>query len=289
MSTNKNGTILSLEERATDKKNPVLFRAKTFAETHPLPDFWESVCIVTGGTTGIGAATCAAFVQARAKAVYNLDVIEPESNENARLHFRFCDVSKPEQLRQTIASIFNEEGHIDHLVSNAGVWVGGEAMEDITEAVFDRVVGINMKGCFFSISSVVGFMKQQEPKGGSIVVVGSDQSFIGKPFQNLYGMTKGAIAQLAKSTAVQFAPDGIRVNCVCPGTIDTPLMHKAVEHMADLAGDHDVEGRVKWLETAQPFPRLGTPEEVAHTILFVLKMPFMVGAQIQIDGGYTAQ
>jgi NAD(P)-dependent dehydrogenase (short-subunit alcohol dehydrogenase family) len=92
---------------------------------------------------------------------------------------------------------------------------------------------------------------------GSIVVVGSDQSFIGKPFQNLYGMTKGAIAQLAKSTAVQYAPDGIRVNCVCPGTIDTPLMRKAVAHMADLAGDGDIEGRVKWLETAQPFPRLG--------------------------------
>jgi NAD(P)-dependent dehydrogenase (short-subunit alcohol dehydrogenase family) len=160
---NTNGTNLSLEERVTEHKNPVLFRAKTFAETHPLPDFRESVCIVTGGTTGIGAATCAAFVQAGAKAVYNLDVcIEPESNASTRLHFRFCDVSKPAQLRQTIASIINEEGRIDHLVSNAGIWVGGEAMEDITEAEFDWVVGI---GCFFSISSVVGFMKQQEPRG----------------------------------------------------------------------------------------------------------------------------
>ena len=137
-------------------------------------------------------------------------------------------------------------------------------MENITEAEFDRVVGINIKGCFFAISSVVPIMKKQEPKGGSIVVVGSDQSFIGKPFQNLYGMTKGAIAQLAKSCAVQYAPEGIRVNCVCPGTIDTPLMRKAVEHMTDLAGDGDVEGRVKWLETAQPYPRLGQPEEVAH-------------------------
>jgi NAD(P)-dependent dehydrogenase (short-subunit alcohol dehydrogenase family) len=161
-------------------------------------------------------------------------------------------------------------------------------MEDITEEEFDRVVGINVKGCFFAISSVVPFMKKQA-KGGSIIVVGSDQSFIGKPYQNLYGMTKGAIAQLAKSTAVQYAPDGVRVNCVCPGTIDTPLMRKAVEHMADLAGDHDVEGRVKWLETAQPLPRLGRPEEVAHTIAFVSKMPFMVGSNIQIDGGYTAQ
>ena len=140
-----------------------------------------------------------------------------------------------------------------------------------------------------SISSVVPLMKKQEPKGGSIIVVGSDQSFIGKPFQNLYGLTKASIAQLAKSTAVQYAPDGIRVNCVCPGTIDTPLMRKAVAHMADLAGDDDIAGRVKWLETAQPFPRLGTPAEVAHTIAFVSKMPFMVGSNVQIDGGYTAQ
>ena len=76
---------------------------------------------------------------------------------------------------------------------------------------------------------------------------------------------------------------------MCPGTIDTPLMRKAVQHMADLAGDNDVDGRVKWLQTAQPYPRLGDATEVAHTIAFVSKMPFMVGSNIQIDGGYTAQ
>lgn len=272
-------------------RNPVLFRANTFRDTHPLPKYDGDVCIVTGGTTGIGAATCKAFAQAGARAVYNLDIVTPPNNDNKKYNVIEnikCDVSKPDELKAAITAIFEKEEHIDHLVSNAGVWVGGEPMENITEAEFDRVVGINIKGCFFAIASVVPFMKQQEPKGGSIIVIGSDQSFIGKPFQNLYGMTKGAIAQLAKSTAVQYAPDGIRVNCVAPGTIDTPLMHKAVEHMAELAGDGDVEGRVKWLETAQPFPRLGMPEEVAHTIVFVSKMPFMVGSTVQIDGGYTA-
>jgi len=254
------------------------------------------------------------MVQAGARATYNLD-IRPPLEENAGVQYIHCDVSQPDKLKAAITAIYEKEGHIDHLVSNAGVWVGGEPMENITEAEFDRVVGINIKGCFFAISSVVPIMKKQEPKGGSIVVVGSDQSFIGKPFQNLYGMTKGAIAQLAKSCAVQYAPEGIRVNCVCPGTIDTPLMRKAVEHMTELAGDGDVAGRVKWLETAQPYPRLGQPEEVAHvrvgdaptlctrlacfsnthsccspfqTIVFVSKMPFMVGSNVQIDGGYTA-
>ena len=278
MAPNANKTSAVEEKNDPETKNPkFIFRAESFVDQHPLPSYEGDVCVVTGGTTGIGAATCQAFLQARATAVYNLDVSPPSTkSDDKRLHFIQCDVSKPALLKAAVASIFEKEGNIDHLVSNAGVWVGGEQMEDIKEEEFDRVVGINVKGCFFAISSVVPFMKKQA-KGGSIIVVGSDQSFIGKPYQNLYGMTKGAIAQLAKSTAVQYAPDGIRVNCVCPGTIDTPLMRKAVEHMADLAGDHDVEGRVKWLETAQPLPRLGRPEEIAHTIAFVSKMPVSFG------------
>ena len=224
------------------------------------------MCVVTGGSTGIGAATCAAFCQAGARVTCNLDIQPPPAHDanakNSNILYIPCDVSKPEQIKAAIRSIFEREGRIDHLVSNAGVWVGGEPMEDISEEEFDRVVGVNIKGCWFAISSVVPIMKKQ--KSGSITIVGSDQSFIGKPYQNLYGMTKGAIAQLAKSTAVQYAAEGIRVNCVCPGTIDTPLMRKAVQHMAELAGDGDVEGRVKWLETAQTFPQLGMPEEVAH-------------------------
>ena len=279
------------EEKKEETSPRVLFHAQSFERTHPLPDYRGDVCVVTGGTTGIGESTCQVLLEAGAKAVYNIDIAKPVTQEYetecSRLHFVKCDVSMPSELKAAINAIVAIEGKIDHLVSNAGVWVCGEQMENITEEEFDRVVGINIKGCFFAISSVVPHMKKQE-KGGSIIVVGSDQSFVGKPYQNLYGMTKGAIAQLAKSTAVQYAPEGIRVNCVCPGTIDTPLMRKAVKHMTDLAGDGDVEGRVKWLETAQPFPRLGHPEEVAHTIAFVSKMPFMVGSNIQIDGGYTA-
>ena len=181
----------------------VLFRGDTFAAHHPLPDYEGDVCIITGGSTGIGKATCDAFLQAGAKAVYNLDICKPEMvKSEKRLHYCNVDVSKTDRLKAAISTIFDKEGHIDHLVSNAGVWVGGEPMENITEEEFDRVININVKGCFFAISSVVPFMRKQE-KGGSIIIVGSDQSFIGKPYQNLYGMTKGAIGQLAKSTAIQ--------------------------------------------------------------------------------------
>ena len=124
--------------------------------------------------------------------------------------------------------------------------------------------------------------------GGSIVIIGSDQSLVGKPEQHLYGCTKGAIAQLSKSLAAHYAPKGVRVNCVCPGTIDTPLMHGAVQDFVKQKGANAQE-LYTWLETAQPLPRLGRPEEVAALVACVAKIPFCVGSMISVDGGYTAQ
>mmetsp|Transcript_6118 Transcript_6118/g.18078 ORF Transcript_6118/g.18078 Transcript_6118/m.18078 type:complete len:129 (+) Transcript_6118:700-1086(+) len=125
-------------------------------------------------------------------------------------------------------------------------------------------------------------------KGGAVVIIGSDQSLVGKAEQHLYGCTKGAIAQLSKSLALHYAPLGVRVNCVCPGTIDTPLMHGAVQDFVDQKGAKAAE-LYEWLETAQPLPRMGKPEEVAALVACVAKIPFCVGSMISIDGGYTAQ
>eukprot|EP00927_Polykrikos_kofoidii_P056733 TRINITY_DN5080_c0_g1_i3.p1 TRINITY_DN5080_c0_g1~~TRINITY_DN5080_c0_g1_i3.p1 ORF type:complete len:274 (-),score=51.52 TRINITY_DN5080_c0_g1_i3:113-907(-) len=255
-----------------------------FDSSQSVPSYKGEIAVVTGGTTGIGEACCKTLAAAGAK-VYNLDVQVPADKSDG-FEFLKVDVSKPDELQKAIRDVAEKEGRLDHLISNAGVWCGGEPMENITEAEFDRVVGINVKGCFFAISAAVPIMRQQG--GGSIVVIGSDQSLVGKATQNLYGMTKGAIAQLVKSCAVQYAPEKIRVNCVCPGTIDTPLMRAAAAHFAELQGN-DVEKLVTFLATAQPYPRLGTAEEVAHTVAFVGKIPFMVGAVISVDGGYTAQ
>jgi len=151
---------------------------------------------------------------------------------------------------------------------------------------FDRIVGINVKGAFFAVQAVLPSMRKR--KNGAIIIVGSDQTLVGKPGQNLYGLTKGALGQFAKSTGAQYAPEGIRVNCVCPGTIDTPLMHKAVDTFSGLNAQPK-EDLYNWLETAQPLPRLGSPEEVAALIATVAKIPFVCGALISIDGGYTCQ
>ena len=103
-------------------------------------------------------------------------------------------------------------------------------------------------------------MKQQQK--GSIVLMGSDQSFVGKASSSVYGMTKGAIAQLAKSTAIDYAPFNIRVNCICPGTIDTPLLHRAVEQFVAKTGTV-AEEVYRSLDGVQPLGRVGKPEEIA--------------------------
>mmetsp|Transcript_3224 Transcript_3224/g.11108 ORF Transcript_3224/g.11108 Transcript_3224/m.11108 type:complete len:186 (+) Transcript_3224:2-559(+) len=177
--------------------------------------------------------------------------------------------------------------HVEATLNNpfpAQVWHGGD-FEAVDERAFDRVVGVNLKGTFFAVQAAVPHMRD---RGGAVVIIGSDQSLVGKPEQHLYGCTKGAIAQLSKSLAAHYAPAGIRVNCVCPGTIDTPLMHGAVADFVEKKGAK-AEELYAWLETAQPLPRLGTPAEVAALVACVAKIPFCVGSVISVDGGYTAQ
>jgi NAD(P)-dependent dehydrogenase (short-subunit alcohol dehydrogenase family) len=246
------------------------------------PSFKGDVVIVTGGTTGIGAACCAHLAKAGG-VVYNIDFKAPAADVPGVTHLQ-CDVSDVAQVKRAVGAVIKAHGRIDTLVSNAGVWHGGD-FEKITERDFDKVVGVNLKGTFFGIQAAVPAMLEN---GGSIVIIGSDQSLIGKPEQHLYGCTKGAIAQLSKSLAAHYAPKGVRVNCVCPGTIDTPLMHGAVQDFVKQKGANAQE-LYTWLETAQPLPRLGRPEEVAALVACVAKIPFCVGSMISVDGGYTAQ
>ena len=131
-------------------------------------------------------------------------------------------------------------------------------------------------------------MKQQQK--GSIVLMGSDQVFVGKASSSVYGMTKGAIGQLTKSTAIDYAPFNIRVNCICPGTIDTPLLHKAVDHFSTKTGTAQDE-IYKSLDGVQPMGRIGKPEEIAQSVAFLLsdESSFTTGSLFAVDGGYVCQ
>ncbi len=125
---------------------------------------------------------------------------------------------------------------------------------------------------------------------GSIVLMGSDQSFVGKGCSSVYGLTKAAIGQLTKSTAIDYAAYGVRVNCVCPGTMNTPLFENAVESLSKKTNTPKNEIHNQ-LYQAQPLQRIGRPEEIASAVLFLCsdEASFITGTLLPVDGGYTAQ
>jgi NAD(P)-dependent dehydrogenase (short-subunit alcohol dehydrogenase family) len=162
------------------------------------------------------------------------------------------------------------------------------AIEETTDAAYDNVTATNILGTFFTLQAVLPHMKARQK--GSIVLIGSDQSFVGKAQSAVYGLTKGAVAQLAKSTAIDYAPYNIRVNCICPGTIDTPLLHKAVQRYSSLNAADEAEV-YRSLDAAQPLGRIGRAAEIARVVAFLLsdESSFMTGSLVSVDGGYVCQ
>lgn len=243
----------------------------------------NTIAIVTGATTGIGKATLELLRQ-QGKTVYNLDVIQPEGDDP---YFIACDVSKKEQVQAAIATVYAKEKRIDHLFANAGVHLFA-SIEETSYEQLETIVGINILGVFCLLKEVLPIMKQQQK--GSIVLMGSDQAFVGKGSSAVYGMTKGAVGQLTKSTAIDYAPFNIRANCICPGTIQTPLLDRAVQQFVAQSGMATDEVQTL-LDKAQPLGRIGQPEEIAKTVAFLLSddSSFTTGALFAVDGGYVCQ
>jgi NAD(P)-dependent dehydrogenase (short-subunit alcohol dehydrogenase family) len=244
-------------------------------------DWKNKIVVITGASSGIGKATLD-LLKSRGATVYNLDI--ENSNDE---HFIKCDIRIKEDTRNALARIHQHEKRIDMLFANAGVHLFA-TMEETTDEQFENLLAINIRGVFYTVKYVLPYMKEQGK--GSILLMGSDQSSVGKASSSVYGMTKGAIAQLAKSTAIDYAKFGIRVNCICPGTIDTPLLHKAVDHFAQKNAVEKLEV-YKSLDTIQPWGRIGQPSEIAATAAFLLsdESSFTTGALFPVDGGYIAQ
>jgi NAD(P)-dependent dehydrogenase (short-subunit alcohol dehydrogenase family) len=244
----------------------------------------NTVTVITGVSSGIGKATLE-LLKKEGSIVYNLDNTPPAQPDS--IFFIECDVSNRVNVEEAIKNIYEKEKSIDFLFANAGRHLVG-SIEDTSYEQLDSVVGINLMGPFYLLKAVIPIMKQQQK--GSIVLMGSDQAFVGKASSAVYGMTKGAIAQLTKSTAIDYAAFNIRVNCICPGTIQTPLLDNAVKHFVNKSGQ-EAAAIYASLDKAQPLGRIGQPEEIAKTVRFLLSddSSFITGALIAADGGYTCQ
>ncbi|MCP4393958.1 MAG: SDR family oxidoreductase [Alphaproteobacteria bacterium] len=245
--------------------------------------FNNKVAIVTGGTTGIGKETCTKLSREGA-IVYNLDINEIKNN---KINFIKCDVSSYTEIQNAVQKICKKEKKINLLFANAGIHLFANIEETSIEE-FERILSVNAKGVFYILKEVIPIMKKQ--KEGNIILMGSDQSIIGKGRSSIYGMTKGAIAQLTKSTAIDYAEYNIKINCICPGTIETPLLNKAVEDFNNSTGINK-EKILKLLKEAQPIKRIAEPLEVANVVCFLLsdENSFMTGSLVSVDGGYTSQ
>jgi len=241
----------------------------------------SKVAIVTGGTKGIGLAVVKRLLTSGYE-VHNLDITPSDVGV-----FHHCDVSDVEAVRRSINTIHEQSQRIDVLVSNAGKHLSAN-IESTDEQTLDALFALNVKGAYAAVQSVLPTMKANN--AGSIILIASDQALIAKQNSFAYNLTKHALASMAKTTALDYAHFNIRANAVCPGTIETPLFHNAIDAYCEKSGANKAD-IVAEEASLQPLNRLGQADEVAALVSFLASddASFITGSLQSIDGGYTAQ
>jgi NAD(P)-dependent dehydrogenase (short-subunit alcohol dehydrogenase family) len=246
------------------------------------------VAVVTGAASGIGRASAEMLAGAGATlALLDVDaqrgkgVSRGITKAGGASSFFLCDVSSEQDCRRTVEAVFEAYGRIDILFNNAGVIVRKDVVA-LTEPEWDRAVDITLKGVYLMSRFAVPYMAQSG--GGSIINTGSGWSLKGGAEAAAYCAAKGGVLNLTRAMAIDFGPQNIRVNCVCPGDIDTPLLR---DEARQLGQSWDAFAR----EAAdRPLGRYGTPEDVARAVLFFASemSSWVTGAHLVVDGGGLA-
>ena len=248
----------------------------------------DKVVLVTGGSTGIGRAT-AKILAAEGAIVAIADVQDEEGEKTCaaiteaggRASYYRTDVGEYDAVRSTIAAIVDTHGRLDGAFNNAGIEGPTARILDVDMADWERVIRVNLTGVFVCMKCEIEQMVKQEA-GGNIVSTASAAGLIGIPGAASYNASKHGVVGLTKTVALEYATKQIRVNAVCPGFIETPMLNRVT--------DASVKIREQMIG-AVPMRRVAQPSEIGETVAWLLseKSSYVTGVAMPVDGGWVAQ
>lgn len=249
----------------------------------------DKVALITGGNSGIGKATAILFAKEGARVcltgrneVRCEEVVQEITVGGGQAMYIIADVRFPDECRRTVEGTIEEFGRLDILFNNAGVYFPNTAL-DCSEEEWDLTIDINLKGTYLMSKFALPHMIRQ--KSGVIINNGSGWGIVGGNEAISYCASKGGVVLMTKAMAIDHAKQGIRVNCLCPGDVETPMLDEDARMRGMTWGEYH-----KKAVAQRPMGRIGTPEEIARAAVFLASgdSSFMTGATLVVDGGGTA-
>lgn len=245
----------------------------------------HQVALITGGNRGIGLATARLFTQEGARVVIvgrDADAGRAARSQLSNALFVQANVTCAEDCQRAVDETVRAFGQLNILFNNAGIILRNRNVEATTEAEWDATMETNVKSIFLMSRAALPYLRAAG--GGAIVNTASYVGLVGFPGLAAYAASKGAVVNLTRAMALDHARDKIRVNCICPGSVETEMIHSAWRAYGD------VEEAARVWAAKHPMNRIASPDEVARVVLFLAsaESSFITGAAIPVDGGITA-